>query len=680
MPGDGQAAGGHPGDGPSPHPPRVARIVVEVEPLHLDRLFDYLVPEGVEVVAGQRVQVTFSGRSVRALVVEVVDHTDVPEERLRPIRRQLGAHVWVRPEELAALRWAADRFGAPLADVVRHALPGRTVDVERRAEAAGWFPPGTARRPSSDPAPPPEALESAWAPYQASGQELRAAVAGGTGSFMWRPLPDEDVAARLTELVQLTLAGDRDALVIVPDPDSPVADAVAAAAGDLVVDVRGGPSPRSVYRRWLEARCGRARVVLGERGVAFWPLQRLGLAVVLDEANPALKERRSPRHHVREVALERARRAGGVGLLVGTVPSAPAWRLLRERRVTPVVAGREIERRARPRVRVVTGEGRVRTRVSPEGVAALRRAVAAGTYGVVLASRRGEGRALICGGCGERLACPTCASSLASSEAGGVHCEGCGWMQPRVPPCPACRAREIVPLAAGAARLGRELGRTVNAPVAVLEGYGRTPPPPPAVVVATRGSVLDEPWGPVGAVVLGDLDGSLLRPSLDAGEDTLRLAMAVAKWTVRTGAPADAEVVAETREPEHAAIRALAAWDPGGFWRAEVELRSALRFPPAAHALRLELGEGAPGGGRGGASASRRAAITDALGQAPGQLAAALPAGDDLLGPVPHGPRQAFLIKSDDRAGTLAALRALREEWSRLGVDARLDVDPVDAG
>ena len=39
-----------------------------------------------------------------------------------------------------------------------------------------------------------------------------------------------------------------------------------------------------------------------------------------------------------------------------------------------------------------------------------------------------------------------------------------------------------------------------------------------------------------------------------------------------------------------------------------------------------------------------------------------------------------LLIKADDRAATLTALRPLRETWSRQGVEVRLDVDPVDAG
>jgi primosomal protein N' (replication factor Y) (superfamily II helicase) len=642
---------------------RIAQVVVEVEPLHLDRPFDYLVPDELDaetVTVGQRVQVAFAGRSVRGLVVGVGTSSAVDPDRLRPIRRLLGTHTWVRPDELAVLRWAAERFGAPLADVVRHALPGRVVDVERRAAAAGWFPPGAAPRPTSDPPPDAPALAAAWTPYGASGAALLAAARSGAGAFLWRPLPGEDLGARLAELTQVTLAGGRDVLVVVPDPASPVADAVVRAAGDLAVDLRGGPSPRRHYRGWLEARCGVARVVVGERGVAFAPLERLGLAVVLDEANPAHKERRSPRHHVREVVLERARRARGVGLAIGTVPSAIAWGLLRDRRLRPVVPDRDAERRARPRVRVVTQQLQARARLSREATAALRAATDAGTYGVVLAARRGQGRVLVCRGCGERVACPTCASSLLVPPDAALLCEGCGWRARRVPRCPGCGGTEVVPLAAGAERLGAELARMLTAPVVVLEGYGRTAPPPPAVLVTTRGSVLDAPPGPVGAVVLPDLDGQLRRPTLDAAEDTLRLACAVAGWTVHGRAdPAGSQVVAQTREPEHHVVAALAAWDPGGFWRAEAAERAPLRFPPAAQALRLEVA---------GDAATVAA-----------ELRAALPAEAELLGPLPADGRQGFLCKTADRRAVLVALRPLRERWSLEGVEARVDVDPVDA-
>ena len=59
--------GPHAADGEAPSAPRptIARVVVEVGQLHLDRPFDYLIGDDVEVVAGQRVMVPFAGRSVR---------------------------------------------------------------------------------------------------------------------------------------------------------------------------------------------------------------------------------------------------------------------------------------------------------------------------------------------------------------------------------------------------------------------------------------------------------------------------------------------------------------------------------------------------------------------------------------------------------------------------------------
>ena len=50
-----------------------------------------------------------------------------------------------------------------------------------------------------------------------------------------------------------------------------------------------------------------------------------------------------------------------------------------------------------------------------------------------------------------------------------------------------------------------------------------------------------------------------------------------------------------------------------------------------------------------------------------------------ILGPLPLDGEVSFLLKTDDRAATLAALRPLRESWSKAGVGHRLDVDPVDA-
>jgi primosomal protein N' (replication factor Y) len=655
-----------PEDGTTPL--RVAQVAVEGAPLHLGDTLDYLAPDGVSV--GHRVEVTLAGRRTRGLVTAITDGSDVPHARLRPVGRLLGDTPWTDAEGVAVLTWAAARFGAPLGDVVRHALPNRVLDEERRAAAAGWWPPPSTSASRAPAAARPGAHDGAvdWSRYGDTGLALSTAAATGSGSFLLAPLPGEDLAQLIVDLARRTLEGGRDVLVVVPGPVSEVADRVLAeVAEDERVDLRGGPSPRLGYRAWLRARAGHARVVVGERSAAFTPLAALGLAVVVDEADPTHKERRSPRHHVREVVLERARRAQAVGLCTADVPSAVARALVAEGRVTAVNPRPALVERHRPVVRLETGELEARARISRSGMRVLRDAVAHCGYGVVLAARRGEGRALVCGRCGDLVRCTRCSASVARSSDGGWWCAACGRTSPRAPRCERCGPGPLSPLAAGAERLGQELARAIDAPVAVLEGHAPPVPPAPAVLVMTRGSVLDRPpvGGPVLGVVLPDLDGSLRRPTLDAAEDALRLAFRVAGWTVtgerpeRTDAAAP-DVVVETRDPDHHALRALAAWDAEAFWEAEAGLRAPLGLPPVRWALRIEG--------------------PDAPALVVGVRAHVAP-GDAVIGPLPlERGRIALLVLSDDRAATLSALRPFRDEQSRRAGDLRLEVDPVDLG
>jgi hypothetical protein len=89
------------------------------------------------------------------------------------------------------------------------------------------------------------------------------------------------------------------------------------------------------------------------------------------------------------------------------------------------------------------------------------------------------------------------------------------------------------------------------------------------------------------------------------------------------------------------------------------------------------------GAARPAAVPTRRAGAADRGGRGrrrgSGRLRAALPAEAELLGPLPADGRQGFLCKTADRRAVLAALRPVRERWSLAGVEARVDVDPVDA-
>lgn len=657
--------------------PRLVGVLVEVEPPHLDRPFHYDAGEpGPVPPVGARVEVVFAGRRRRAIVVDHPAGTDVDPSRLRSLSKVLGPHVWITPDELDVVAWAARRWCAPRGDVLRHAMPGRTIRLEQEFVAAGLLPwtPESALAAGNRPAPetptPDVAVPAAWARYRDADRVF--AHAGDGAGLVWRPLADEDIATRLAEAVLATVDRGRDALVVVPDAGSRIAAALAAQLRPALrtrgldraalVDVVGRSTAASVQRGWLRARTGQARVVIGERRVVFWPLARPGLFVCLDEANPGHKERRSPRHHTREVVLERARRARARAVLTTTVPSAPTWALLQAGRVSGVVPDRGDEVRAGPQVVV---DSATNTRLGREGLGAVRRALGQSHHAVVLAARRGEGRAMVCQTCGQRPTCDDCGASLAGDQR-RLACPVCGWTTPRR--CRHCGGARFVPLAAGTGRLATELRQALpDRQVVVVEGYDGEVPDVPSVLVMTRGSVLDLPPGPVGAVVVGDADGLVLRPSVDAPEDTLRLVFTAGTWLARSRFEVDAPPWRDVRPPQLVVVTAhehddwavaLRRWDPASYWRSAAATRAP--FPPVRTAIAVRAAE--------------RVAIEE--------LCATASPDDLVLGPVRDDPdvgqeQWRALLLTPDRATLVTALWHARVGLSRRNLTTAVDVEPM---
>ena len=632
----------------APTPPSYARVVVDVAPAHLDRPFDYRVPEGIVVEVGHQVRVVFAGRRRTGWVVDLSRETQTTAERLLDLVAVEGEDPWFDAEDLALYRWVAQRYAATLADVLRHALPSRIAAVEREGR-----PP-----PAQPPADRGDAGRMDWRRYDADALIRAVGAAAGVQpppAFWLRPMPDVDAAELTADLVRRCLAAGRTALVLGPDPASASPAAALRAAAGAGVDLR--VPDRARYRAFLRCRRGDARVAVGERSALFAPLRDLGLVLVDDEANPAYKERRSPRHHVREVALARARMAGAVCVLIGDLPSANLWRLLGDGHVQAVRPDRGTERRASPRVDIVDTSdpkpGTRRARFTESAARALGETVRGGGTAVVLASRGGQGAALVCRNCRLRLTCPVCAGSLAvGRDEHGWRCPACAWAGAAFS-CPDCGDVRFSPLAAGAGRLAAELRRShPSADVARMEGFDAPGPRGrPGIGVMTRGSVVSHPaWlrgRRAGVTVIPDADAMLLRPGFDAAEDTLRLWFAAARWAQRT--------VVQTREPGHHAVGALVRWDPEGFWEREAPRRSELGYPPAASLIQLR-------------------AVEPAVAQeVAGSLREVL-APDEVLGPDQSG---AILLKTVRLRGTLAALKPLREDWGRRDLKVRIDVDPL---
>ncbi|MFD2092396.1 primosomal protein N' [Blastococcus deserti] len=652
-------------------PVLVARVVVDVPLAHLDRPFDYSVPEKFAgtVQAGCRVRVRFRGRLVDGVVWELADSTDFAGS-LQPLSHVPSGEPVLTPQVARLVRTVADRYAGTAGDVLRLALPPRRAAAEKR--------------PTSTPDVLPDAPGPAgFAQYQAGSALLAALAEGRAARAVWSALPGEDWPSRLVELCRATLSGRRGSLVVVPDGKD--LDRLEAAAARLLPEhswtvLRGDDSPEKRYSRFLAASRGAAQVVLGTRAAMFAPVRDLGLVVVWDDGDDLHADEHAPYPHARDVLVQRAWLDRCAAVVAGTARTAEAALLVESGWAQELVADRAVLRAAAPRVQAL-GEDFELARDPAARSARLpslahetaRRALAAGAPVLVQVPRRGYVPSLACARCRAPARCAHCAGPLGISPRpgpGGTRIPACRWCaRPAATfDCPHCHGTKLRAAVVGESRTAEELARAFPGTSVRVSGRSSgvlaTVPGGPALVVATPGA---EPVavGGYGAALLLDSWALLGRADLRAGEETLRRWMNAATLVRPASAGGHVVVAADAAHP---VVQALVRWDPGWLAARELADRRALGFPPVT---RIASVAGSP------------AALAEFL------EALRLPEGADVLGPVPEPPRpgqegerERYLVRvprgqGAALAGALAEVQGVRSA-RKAAEHVRVQLDPLD--
>ena len=653
----------------------VAKVVVDVPLPHLDRLFDYAVPEPMAAAAkpGVRVRVRFAGQDVEGFVAERTSTTD-HDGGLAPLRRVVSPEPVLTRAVLRLARAVADAYAGSVIDVLRLAVPPRHARTEQE--------PSGDRAQLSQPEPVPD--PGGWQDYLAGPALLSHVGQGQAPRAVWAALPGPRWPAEIAIAVQACLASGRGALVVVPDGrdvaqlDSALTQ-VLGPGRHVRLEADLGPTAR--YRNFLAVLRGQVQVVIGTRAAAFAPVQNLGLVVIWDDGDDLHAELRAPYPHAREVLAIRAGLEGAAMIAGGwsRTPETQGW--LDRGWAQPVAAGRETVRASWAAISVAATAFGAQDDPAAHGrlPAAAWQAIRDGlTRGPVLVQvpRAGYLPGLSCQSCRKSARCTTCHGPLAlpaRPEAQRPECRWCGRVATAWS-CPHCGGRRLRAATVGVGRTAEELGRAFpGVPLVVPQPQAPAPAVSDrALVVATPG--LEPPLDYAAAVLL---DGGRLldRPQLTAGQDALRQWLAAA---AHVRSRQDGGVVVACADPQAPAVQALVRVDPATFAQRELAERAELGFPPAVVLAGLT-----------GSAQAVQGMIT----------AAQLPAGTEVLGPIvrdtPSAPRMAGTAELDEpdvqvllraprgQAAALAkavhaaaAARAARREPGPV----RVQIDPLDIG
>ncbi|MFP4511402.1 MAG: hypothetical protein ACLFRV_00480 [Acidimicrobiales bacterium] len=556
----------------------------------IDREFDYLVPDSIpEIGIGDMVRISLHGRRVGGWVV-ATDVEPPPGVRLLALAKRSGVGPSGELIELAA--WAAWRFAGRRASFLATASPPTTVArIERRPHR-------------SDPVP-------------VVAEEIVAAF--GTGVSVLRRPPTADPVP-----VAVAACARGQALVLLPT----VADARRMALALRRAGIEVALHPRD----WAAAASGAS--VVGTRATAWAPAPDLAAVVVFDEHDESWQEQRAPTWHAREVAVERARRAGAACVLVSATPSLEALEVGSLSAPT-----RADERAGWPLFDVIDRrqDDPMRGGLWSERLTPMLRSA---ERAVCVLNRTGRSRLMACGRCGEVTRCEHCDGAMVQADDDGLRCRRCGGERPVI--CQSCGATNLRNIRAGVTRAREELEALVGEPVVEVTGASDTEIADARVYIGTE-AVLHR-VAAASLVAFLDIDQELLAPRYRAGEEALALLARAARLVgPRSGG---GRVAVQTRVPRHDVLQAALTADPARFSAAEAARRATLRMPPET-------------------------AIAEVSGQSAAAFVAALgsPAGVEVLGPSDGR----YLLRAPDHDTLCDAVASTSRPPGRL----RIAMDPV---
>jgi primosomal protein N' (replication factor Y) len=493
--------------------------------------------------------------------------------------------------------------------------------------------------------------------------------------------------------IEATLAFGRNALLLVPE----IALTPAMAGqfyhrfGEGVAILHSAFHDAERAEQWRRIRNGLARVVVGTRSGVFAPVQNLGLIIIDEEHDGSYKQQDTPRYNGRDVAVVRAHNANACVVLGSATPSLESRYNVERNKYTLLELPERIEKRPMPDVelidmRVEFLDTRKQATFSRRLLTAIGEKLSAGEQVMLLHNRRGFSSFVACRSCGERVQCVNCSLTLTFHRRDRrMLCHYCSYAE-RVPSlCPKCKSEHIYFLGLGSEKVEDELHREFpEARIArmdrdtvsgkrhfetILSGFRDRSFD---ILVGTQMIAKGHDIPNVTLVGVISADIGLGMPDFRAAERTFQLLTQVAGRAGRGQLPG--QVLVQTINPDHYAIRHAAAQDFTAFYNQEIHFRKAMRYPPfsalANVLVRSEKQE----------DAMRMSTdISHLLTPPPEKIKILGPAE----APVPrlkNEYRYQLLIKAKDRRALNDTLRRLRShavdrKWNATALV--IDVDPL---
>lgn len=410
------------------------------------------------------------------------------------------------------------------------------------------------------------------------------------------------------QIIQGALDKGKTAILLVPEISltPQMTERFIARFGDKVAILHSGLSNGEKYDEWRKVERGDAQVVVGARSAIFAPLKNLGVMIIDEEHEATYKQDSNPRYHAREVAILRAQYNQAALVLGSATPSLES----RARAGKGVYQHLRLTQRANPlatipEVQVIDfrdyiGQNET-SNFTPPLLEAIQDRLAKKEQVVLMLNRRGYSSFVMCRECGTVDTCPNCDISLTlHMDTKTMNCHYCGFSKDIPQACPNCKSRSIRYYGTGTQKAYDELAelfpqarilrmdvdttRKKGSHQALLDQFGRGEAD---ILLGTQMIAKGLDFPNVTLVGVLNADTALNLPDFRSSERTFQLLTQVAGRAGR--AEKAGQVLIQSYNPQHYAIRFAKDQDYEGFYTYEMGIRRQLGYPPYYFTIGITL-------------------------------------------------------------------------------------------
>lgn len=408
------------------------------------------------------------------------------------------------------------------------------------------------------------------------------------------------------ELIAHCIQSGRQAIVLIPEIALTYQTVMRffARFGNRVSIINSRLSNGERYDQFERAKNGDIDIMIGPRSALFTPFSNLGLIIIDEEHENSYKSESVPRYHAREVAIEYARMSDAIVVLGSATPSVDSYYKAKTGVYRLLELDKRVDDRPLPKCEVVDlrqelREGN-RSILSTRLQELMEERLLNGQQTMLFLNRRGKSAFMSCRACGFVVKCPHCDVSLSEHSGGVMVCHYCGYRQPVPKVCPSCGSKYISGFKAGTQkieamvakrfpqarilRMDYDTTRAKDAYEKILQAFSNHEAD---ILIGTQMIVKGHDFSNVTLVGVLAADMSLHVNDFHAAERTFALLTQAAGRAGRGKLPGN--VVIQTYDPDHYAIRTAKEQDYEAFYDKEIGYRRLMNYPPVWNMLLVHV-------------------------------------------------------------------------------------------